>query len=116
MRYEILLAMAASIIDPELDLARVVTGVIFGNPLFQFGKNNRILEILDDVMSGEKVGCICITERTHGSDAVNMKTKIDDNGDYLTLNGEKVYTTNGSVADYFVVYGVSNIADPRGTM
>lgn len=117
MRYEILLAMATSIIDPELDLARVVSGVIFSNPLFQFGNNDHILEILDEVMSGKKIGCICITEKKHGSDAVNMKTKIDDyNKDYLVLNGEKVYTTNGSIADYYVVYGVSNIADPRGTM
>ena len=117
MRYEILLAMAISIIDPELDLTRVVSGVIFSNPLFQFGNNDHILEILDEVMSGKKIGCICITEKKHGSDAVNMKTKIDDyNKDYLVLNGEKVYTTNGSIADYYVVYGVSNIADPRGTM
>ncbi|TFG22198.1 MAG: acyl-CoA dehydrogenase [Promethearchaeota archaeon] len=117
MRYEILLAMAISIIDPELDLARVVSGVIFSNPLFQYGNNDHILEILDEVMSGKKIGCICITEKKHGSDAVNMKTKIDDyNKDYLVLNGEKVYTTNGSIADYYVVYGVSNIADPRGTM
>ena len=117
MRYEILLAMAISIIDPELDLARVVSGVIFSNPLFQFGNNDHILEILDEVMSGKKIGCICITEKKHGSDAVNMKTKIDDyNKDHLVLNGEKVYTTNGSIADYYVVYGVSNIADPRGTM
>jgi len=116
MRYEILLAMACSIIDPELDLARVVSGVIFANPLFQFGNNDHISNIIDQVMSGKKIGCLCITERTQGSDAVNMKTIIEEHNDYLTLNGEKVYTTNGSVGDYFVVYGVSNIANPRGTM
>ncbi len=119
MHYEILLAMATSIIDPELDLARVVSGVIFANPLFQFGKfgkEDRISEILDGIMSGKKVGSICITERDQGSDAVNMKTAIEDKGDHLILNGEKVYTTNGPIADYFIVYGVSNIADPRGTM
>jgi alkylation response protein AidB-like acyl-CoA dehydrogenase len=116
MRYEILLAMAASIIDPELDLARVVSGVIFANPLFQFGKGDHINKIIDDVMSGEKIGCICITERQHGSDAVNMQTTVEDRGDYLIINGEKVYTTNGSVADYFLTYGVSDIMDPRGTM
>jgi hypothetical protein len=45
MRYEMLLAMATSIIDPELDLARVVSGVIFSNPLFQFGKGAYIENI-----------------------------------------------------------------------
>ncbi len=116
MRYEMLLAMATSIIDPELDLARVVTGVIFANPLFQFGKGDRIPEILNQIMTGKKIGCICITERKHGSDAVNMETKVLDKGDHLIFDGEKLYTTNGPVADYFIVYGVSDVSDPRGTM
>ena len=116
MRYEMLLAMATSIIDPELDLARVVTGVIFANPLFQFGRGDRISEILNQIMTGKKIGCICITERKHGSDAVNMETKVLDKGDHLIFDGEKLYTTNGPVADYFIVYGVSDVSDPRGTM
>ena len=116
MRYEMLLAMATSIIDPELDLARVVTGVIFANPLFQFGKGDRISEILNEIIKGKKIGCICITERKHGSDAVNMETKVKDKGDHAIFTGEKLYTTNGPVADYFIVYGVSDVSDPRGTM
>ena len=118
MRYEMLLAMATSIIDPELDLARVVSGVIFSNPLFQFGKGEHIEKILDEIMAGKKIGCIGITERQHGSDAVNMKTLIRDHDDqdHVVLNGEKIYTTNGTVADYFIVYGVSRENDPRGTM
>ena len=118
MRYEMLLAMATSIIDPELDLARVVSGVIFSNPLFQFGKGDYVENILDEIMAGKKIGCICITERQHGSDAVNMQTLIRDkeNEDHVVLNGEKIYTTNGTVADYFIVYGVSRVYDPRGSM
>ncbi|MFX1325116.1 MAG: acyl-CoA dehydrogenase family protein [Promethearchaeota archaeon] len=116
MRYEMLLAMATSIVDPELDLARVVTGVIFANPLFQFGKGDRISEILNQIMKGKKIGCICITERNRGSDAVNMETIIKDKGEYVVISGEKLYTTNGPVADYFIVYGVSDINDPRGSM
>ena len=116
MRYEILLAMAMSIIDPELDLARIVSGVIFANPLFQFGKNDHQMEILDNIMTGKKIGCICITEKYHGSDAVNMETQIEEAEDHVIVNGEKLYTTNGSVADYFIVYGVSNPYDPRGSM
>jgi alkylation response protein AidB-like acyl-CoA dehydrogenase len=116
MRYEMLLAMATSIMDPELDLARVVSGVIFANPLFLHGRGAHISEVLDDVMSGEKIGCLCITERKHGSDAVNMQTEIEEYDDYVLLNGEKVYTTNGPVGDYYLVFGVSNKDDPRGTM
>lgn len=116
MRYEILLAMATSIVDPELDLARVVSGVIFTNPLFQHGNGEHIQEIIENVLTGKKIGCIGITEREHGSDAVNMQTKVIDNGDHVIIDGEKVYTTNGPVADYFIAYGVSNLSDPRGSM
>lgn len=116
MRYEMLLAMATSIVDPELDLARVVSGVIFANPLFQHGKGDHNSEIIDQIMSGKKIGAICITERLHGSDAVNMETQVIEETDHLVINGEKLYTTNGPVADYFIVYGVSEPSDPRGSM
>ncbi len=116
MRYELLLAMATSIVDPELDLARVVTGVIFGNPVFKYGGNDHVKKILEKVLKGEKIGCICITERDRGSDAVHMNATIEDMGDYYILNAEKVYTTNGPVADYFIVYGVKDVENPRGTM
>ena len=116
MRYELLLAMAISILDPELDLARVVSGLIFTNPIFLHGKSERMKKILEEVLSGEKIGCICITEREQGSDAVNMKTLIEDHEDYITITGEKIFTTNGPKADYFIVYGVSDVNDPRKTM
>jgi butyryl-CoA dehydrogenase len=116
-RYEMLLAMCLSIIDPELDLARVVSGIIFSNPIYQFGKHKPHVEaIYEEVLAGKKIGCICITEKERGSDAVNMQTLIEDKGDYLELTGEKVFTTNGPVADYFIVYGVSDRSHPRETM
>ncbi|MHA1519539.1 MAG: acyl-CoA dehydrogenase family protein [Promethearchaeota archaeon] len=117
MRYELLLAMITSIVDPELDLARVVSGLIFTNPLFQHGKDNpKIQKILKDVLSGEKIGSICITEPTQGSDAVNMKTLAVEHPDYITVTGEKVFTTNGPKADYFIVYAVADVNSPRKTM
>ncbi|GAH05713.1 unnamed protein product, partial [marine sediment metagenome] len=42
--------------------------------------------------------------------------KVEDKGDHVIFTGEKLYTTNGPVADYFIVYGVSDVLDPRGTM
>jgi len=116
MRYELLLAMATSIVDPELDLARVVSGLIFTNPIFQHGKGEKMQKILADVLSGEKIGCICITEPKQGSDAVNMKTTARETPEYITITGQKIFTTNGPKADYFVVYAVGDVNDPRKTM
>lgn len=115
-RYELILAICLAIIDPELDLARVVSGILFLNPLFPHREKENIKKIFEDVMTGKKIGCICITEKERGSDAVHMKTTIKDMGDHLILNGEKVFTTNGSKADYFIVYAVSDVENPRGSM
>jgi butyryl-CoA dehydrogenase len=116
-RYEMLLAICLSIIDPELDMARVVSGIIFSNPIYQHGKDKpHISEMFEKVIRGEKIGSICITERKHGSDAVNMETTIEDHGEYVILNGEKIFTTNGPVADYFIVYGCTDVKNPRNTM
>ncbi len=115
-RFEMILAICLSIIDPELDLARVVSGIIFSNPLFQYGENEKIRKMFEEVIRGEKIGCICITEKEKGSNAVEMETTVEDKGDYLLLNGEKIFTTNGPVADYFVVYAVSDTKRPRETM
>jgi len=119
MRYELILAMCLSILDPELDLARVVSGVLAMNPLYSHGKTDTELQALDDLMSGRKIGCICITERERGSDAVNMQTKVsacdDETGD-IYYDGEKIFTTNGPVADYFIAYGVDDERNPRGSM
>ena len=117
-RYEIILAICLSILDPELDLARVVSGIIFSNPLFQFGiENEKIKKIFESVISGKKIGSLCITERERGSDAVHMQSSIKENQDgSLIFNGEKVFITNGPVADYYLAFGVSDLSNPRGTM
>ncbi|MHA1730810.1 MAG: acyl-CoA dehydrogenase family protein [Promethearchaeota archaeon] len=119
MRYELILAMCLSILDPELDLARVVSGVLATNPLFHHGQTERAERALGELASGVKVGAITITERERGSDAVNMQTtveKCDDGSGDVVYDGEKVFTTNGPKADYFIAYGVTDTANPRGTM
>ncbi|GAB4315876.1 MAG: acyl-CoA dehydrogenase family protein [Promethearchaeota archaeon] len=119
MRYELILAMCLSILDPELDLARVVSGVLATNPLSHHGKTDAQMRALGELVRGEKVGAITITERTRGSDAVNMlttATPASDGSGEVVLNGEKIFTTNGPKADYFVAYGVRDSTNPRGTM
>ncbi|HMF31612.1 MAG TPA: acyl-CoA dehydrogenase family protein [Candidatus Lokiarchaeia archaeon] len=119
MRYEMILAQNLSIVDPELDLARVVSGVLAMNPLYSYGATDRERQALEDLMSGQKTGCICITEKERGSDAVNMQTHVtecDDGTGDVFYDGEKVFTTNGPKADYFIAYGVTDEQDPRSTM
>ena len=120
MKKEILLGMHLSMLDPQLELARLASGILCGNPTFHYyqhgGEGDMIQRVQDELMSGQKIGCIGITEPSRGSDAVNLTTIATKTDDGITYNGEKVYTTNGPKADYFCAYGVYNDQDPRGTM
>jgi len=120
MKKEVLLGAHISILDPQLELARVASGILCGNPTFHYyehgGEYDTARRVQDELLSGEKIGCIGITEPERGSDAVNMTTKCTKTNDGIVYNGEKVYTTNGPKADYFCCYGVYDEAAPRETM
>jgi butyryl-CoA dehydrogenase len=118
MKSEVLLATHLSCLDSQLELARLASGILCGNPTFQHGETDEILKVQDELMEGSKIGCIGITEPDRGSDAVNMTStcqKSDDES-HVLYNAEKVFTTNGPKADYFATYAVYNKANPRGTM
>jgi len=120
MKKEILLGTHLSILDPQLELARLASGILCGNPTFHYyqhgGTGDTIQKVQDELMSGQKIGCIGITEPNRGSDAVNLTTIATKTEEGVIYNGEKVYTTNGPKADYFCAYAVYNKEDPRGTM
>ncbi len=120
MKKEILMGTHLSLLDPQLELARLASGILCGNPTFHYyehgGTGDTIQKVQDELMSGQKIGCIGITEPDRGSDAVNMTTVATKDGDFVTYNGEKVYTTNGPKADYFCTYGVYDTNNPRDTM
>ncbi|MFX1345930.1 MAG: acyl-CoA dehydrogenase family protein [Promethearchaeota archaeon] len=120
MKKEILLGAHISMLDPQLELARVASGILCANPTFHYyehgGESDVPRKVQDDILSGHKVGCIGITEPERGSDAVNLTTKCTKIDDGVIYNGEKVYTTNGPKADYFCCYGVYDEGNPRDTM
>ncbi len=115
-KYEMLLGMNLAMMDPELDLARLASGILCGNPTFQHGGTPEIAKAQDDLMSGRKIGCISMTELNHGSDTVNMETHVTKSDDGYKFDGTKVFTTNGPKADYFIGYGCVDNAQPRQTM
>lgn len=102
MRY-----LATDFFDPQLGFG-ILSSVLAINPLIFHHEDIDVrLKALKDLVTGEKVGCICITEPERGSDAVHMLTTCEqhDNGDF-SLNGEKIYQTNGPKADLAVIYAV----------
>jgi len=54
-------------------------------------------------ITGDKIGCLCITEPFGGSDVSGMKTTAERKGDHYIINGSKTFITNGIYSDYLVV-------------
>lgn len=57
---------------------------------------------------GTLIGANAITEEHAGSDVFALQTRAIRDGDAYILNGRKSYISNGPVADFFVVYAVTN--------
>jgi len=70
---------------------------------------------LPNLISGEHLGALAMSETGAGSDVVSMTTRAEKKGDRYVLNGSKMWITNGSDADTLVVYAKTDPgAGPRG--
>ncbi len=105
---EFMRILATDFFDPQLAMG-MGANVLAINPLLVHHEDIEIrLKVLKELVTGQKNGCICITEPERGSDAVHMLTTSDqqEDGSFI-LNGVKIYQTNGPKADWAVVYAVS---------
>lgn len=59
-------------------------------------------------ITGDKVGCLCITEPFGGSDVAGMRTTAVKEGGHYIINGSKTFITNGIISDYLVVAAKTN--------
>lgn len=58
---------------------------------------------LSDMVDGNCLGCFALTEAEAGSDALSMSTVAEEYDDTYVLNGNKIFISNGPIADVFVV-------------
>ena len=108
LSYEIIVAEEISSVNGGLDMARMASTTLFGMPIAKFGNDEQKKKYLKPVVSGDKIGCIGITEPDVGSDTAGMKTQAVKDGDDWILNGEKRFITNGSPADYMCAFAITN--------
>lgn len=75
-------------------------------PILYFGSEELKKTWIPKIVSGELVSAYCLTESGSGSDALGAKTiaKLSEDGTTYTLNGEKMFISNGSFADVYIVF------------
>src|SRR5437588_2445900 len=71
---------------------------------------------LAGIVDGREIGAICVTEPDAGSDTSRLATRIqfDAARNEWVVSGNKRYISNASVADVYIVYGVTDPAVPAG--
>ena len=81
-----------------------VQGALVMYPIHAYGSDEQKAKWLPELGAGTKIGCFGLTEPNFGSNPGGMVTRCKrDGGDWI-LNGNKMWITNGSVADVSVVW------------
>jgi len=71
--------------------------------LLRFGNDQLRKRYIPDIAAGKKLAAWALTEPGSGSDAAGMRTTAVPKGEGWVLNGSKMFITQGSVGDVFVV-------------
>ena len=95
----------------EISRASASVGLSYGahsnlciNQINRNGNASQKAKYLPKLISGEHVGALAMSEPGAGSDVVSMKTRAEKKGDRYVLNGNKMWITNGPIAETLVVY------------
>jgi len=73
-------------------------------PIYSFGSEEQKRKYLPKLATGELMGCFGLTEPDYGSNPNGMITNFRDAGDYVILNGAKMWISNAPFADIAVVW------------
>ncbi len=115
------------LVQEEMGAACMSTATMIGahcsiglNSILIGGSEEMKLKYLPDLTSGKKIAAFALTEPGAGSDAFNLITKAEQDGDEWVINGEKLWITNGPFADVFAVYarttrGITAFVVEKGT-
>lgn len=76
--------------------------------IYRFGTEEQKQKFLVPAIRGEKIGAFCLSEPNAGSDLARVETTVTDKGDCFVLNGQKMWVTSGTVADFYTVLATSD--------
>lgn len=91
-------------VDASHGVIMSVNNSLYCHGILKFGTEQQKQKYLVPVASGTSIGAYSLTEPMSGSDAGAMRSRATRDGDYYILNGRKSWVTSGPVADYIVVF------------
>ncbi|MBM7704086.1 acyl-CoA dehydrogenase [Metabacillus iocasae] len=107
--------LAYCIAVEELSRVCASTGVtlsahtsLAGWPIYKFGTEEQKQKYLKPMAQGKSIGGYGLTEPGSGSDAGGLRTTAKKDGDDYILNGSKIFITNGGIADFYVVFALTD--------
>ncbi|MFC6727576.1 acyl-CoA dehydrogenase family protein [Natronoarchaeum mannanilyticum] len=99
-------------VDPGIGLC--ITSAAFGaDSIMEYGTEDQKERFLEPIANGEAIMGAAISEPDTGSDVSSVSTEADKDGDEWVINGNKMWITNGSVGDYYVVMCKTDDVDDR---
>jgi alkylation response protein AidB-like acyl-CoA dehydrogenase len=87
-----------------------VNNSLFCHGIMKFGTEEQKRKFLVPVASGQAIGAYSLTEPMSGSDAGTMRSRAVRDGDDYILNGRKSWVTSGPVADFVVLFAMTDAA------
>jgi alkylation response protein AidB-like acyl-CoA dehydrogenase len=91
-----------------------VTVGLVGKTILKWGTEEQKQEWLPQLASGESLSCYALTEPEVGSDAGNLKSKAERDGDDWVITGQKLFITNGNTAKLALIFARSGGEGPKG--
>jgi glutaryl-CoA dehydrogenase len=91
-----------------------VQGSLVMFPIHAYGTEEMKKRILPKLASGQWLGCFGLTEPDHGSNPGGMLSNIREDGDYVILNGSKMWISNAPFAQIAVVWAKDELGEIRG--
>ncbi len=111
-------------VSAAIGLCVTVHNSVAVSPILAFGSQEQIEHWVPPLARGEKIGAFCLTEPNAGSDAGGIEATALADGDAYVVNANKVFVTNGGIADVCLIFcrtdpvagrrGISVVVAERG--
>jgi alkylation response protein AidB-like acyl-CoA dehydrogenase len=111
--------MQEAIVADEMALANSPSGLlglgidIVGPTLVHHGTFEQKARFLPKILTAEEIWCQLFSEPNAGSDLASLRTRAEDKGTHYEINGQKVWTSLGYIADWGLLIARTDPAAPR---